>query len=274
MPVRVLHLSETGRGGVGGYLDLIAESCGEGLAHLAVLPETEAISVRHMEAAPFPDRGRGWRRLMALRRAAGRALADWSPDVVFLHSTFALALLPWLRLRRPGLPVIYSAHGWARARYGGGVAQRFVGAFEGGLPGLAQAVVCVSEAERALAAAHGYRGRMVVIENAAPDRPAHPEGPFAEDSLNLLFVGRVARQKGLDILLPAFAEARAKNPALRLVIAGGSASEIGSGHAGVEALGWVPSEWMPGLLAGADAVVLPSRWEGLPMVVPDRKSVV
>lgn len=166
----------------------------------------------------------------------------------------------------------------------------------------AAAVVFTADDERARAL---YRPRQVewVIPNGldmsayqrlpAPGtfRSAFPglTGPF------LLFLGRLSRQKGLDLLLPAFQRLLGTHPDLRLVIAG-------PGHEGYEEqvralareLGVADKVLFPGLITSdlklaafvdADLFVLPSYAEnfggviiealacGLPVVISDQVNI-
>ena len=166
----------------------------------------------------------------------------------------------------------------------------------------AAAVVFTAEEERALAT-YGPRRPEWVIPNGldvqAYERLPRPgtfrsafpglEGPF------LLFLGRISRQKGLDLLLPAFARLVRSRPALRLVLAGPD-------HEGYQAevrdlaqrLGIADRVLFPGLISGdlklgafvdADLFVLPSYAEnfggviveslacGLPVVISDQVNI-
>jgi glycosyltransferase involved in cell wall biosynthesis len=95
--------------------------------------------------------------------------------------------------------------------------------------------------------------------------PARPEGDYA------LYFGRLSREKGVDVLLEALALAQRG----RLKIAGDGpqraelerrAAELGLG--GVEFLGYRSGDELKEILAGAQFVVLPSRWyENLPFSI-------
>lgn len=92
------------------------------------------------------------------------------------------------------------------------------------------------------------------------------------------FFGRLVRQKGVDILLRAFARVRRLFPAARLVIVGD-----GEERPGLEALardlglasvasfaGWI--EDAPRLMAACDLIAMPSRWEGFGLVALEAMS--
>ena len=50
-------------------------------------------------------------------------------------------------------------------------------------------------------------------------------GLLPEGAINVLYSGRVEREKGIELLAEAFLAARAQEPALQLVVAGGGAGE-------------------------------------------------
>lgn len=89
---------------------------------------------------------------------------------------------------------------------------------------------------------------------------------------NILYVGRLDLRKGIDILLRAFKQASEKVKA-RLIIAGSGREEpklkrlAQSLTIPVDFLGRVPYENLPHLYNKADLCVLPSLYEGFPLVV-------
>lgn len=93
-----------------------------------------------------------------------------------------------------------------------------------------------------------------------------------DGTIRVLFLGIVGHRKGVYDLLPAFAEALAPRPGMKLLIGGNGeveqarmrAAELGLGDS-VEFLGWVGGERKNELLAAADVFVLPSYNEGLPI---------
>lgn len=96
-----------------------------------------------------------------------------------------------------------------------------------------------------------------------------PSGPR---DIDILFLGRLDRQKGLDRLLPALALAQKAGP-LKVVIAGTGPEEtslksLALAH-GVEArwLGFVEDAAF--LLAQTKVVAVPSRWEGFGLVAAE-----
>jgi len=104
--------------------------------------------------------------------------------------------------------------------------------------------------------------RYLVIERGARDRP-----------FTFLFSGQLVARKGVDVLLAAFARAAERDPGVRLLVAGDGPDRgrlQAQAHAlrgGVEFLGFVGWDDLPGVYARADALVIPSRHDGWALVV-------
>ncbi len=276
--MKVIHIAETIKGGVGTCLNVFDSAFdGEDVQALYVVPQQH---VDHLavsgQVITFDRAGRGMSAIRNLIAVARQVVREEKPDVIFFQSTYSLLVMAAFRAMRVPGKYVYNPHGWARLRYDHNPRlQSVVGLIEGRLSRLADRVTNVSENDRKLAKASGYGGRHVVIENAMPDvaPPAPlPEGIFPRDKVNLLFVGRFDRQKGLDVLLDAYERASTKRPDLYLHIIGG-AVEDGS-EIDPRALpdsitfhGWVTPTEIPSYYAAADLVLMPSRWESLPMVI-------
>lgn len=269
-PLKILHICETARGGVGTYINLLAQGAG---GHRVLLPAEDQSM---LAAAVARDTFRRPRRSVAgLLRFGFHALRcglRQRPDIVFCHSSFSLLALLLLRPLLPRSRFLYCAHGWGGARESRHAS--LLRRIEGRLCALAHRVVNVSPGEQAFARQHGYRGRHLVIENAVrpalPIPPAPLPGPA--DAVHLLFVGRLDPQKGFDLLLPAFVAARQQNPALHLHVIGEAVVQANPGAPdtlpeGVTRLGWIGADRIDSFYRAADLVLLPSRWEGMPLVL-------
>lgn len=115
-----------------------------------------------------------------------------------------------------------------------------------------------------------------VITNGVDLSVFHPsEDVQRSPLLRFLFVGRLVKQKGLDILLHALAEAGDRIPGWELTVVGDGplreeytalAEQLGIADP-VTWRGWVDFSELPGLYRSHDIFVLPSRYEGMPSVV-------
>jgi glycosyltransferase involved in cell wall biosynthesis len=118
--------------------------------------------------------------------------------------------------------------------------------------------------------------RVGVIPNVTGGLPVEPAaGPVDEAPGYLLFVGRLRIRKGVEVLLEALRGLLAAQPGARLLVAGDGehraalerrAAELDLGSA-VRFLGRCDAGRVRGLLRGARALVVPSIYEGMPLVV-------
>lgn len=275
--MRVLSVCETAMGGVGIYQNYLGQLADRGVELKVLAPEQHRrLLDAGLPVTTFTRKRRGFAALRSMLREFKQLRKSMKPDIYFFHSSFALAALAVLRMGGDKTPAIYCSHGWAaKTLPAKGWKSGLVRLIEGRLSGLADCVVNVSYDERDLAESLAYRGQMVVIENAVPDVASGQEDDAAlpeQDVINLLFIGRFDRQKGLDLLLSAFEKACQQRPDLRLTVIGGAVrGDIAPPVVGenVTLAGWVKPEEIDRWLAAADAVIVPSRWEGLPLVIPE-----
>ena len=258
--------------------------------------------------APAPTSGlralRDRVRNPAVRAHVAERIAAFRPDVVHVHNFMRrLSPEPFVQAWRAGVATLLTVHdfqlfcprSWA-LRHDGSPCSRpslplcMFGNCRGGLDGVAGRAIYALNTLRVRRAAAIVRQRATLI--AAPSRSladrltatlrrdvVHLPHPFPAPALlepprsrDLLFLGRVAREKGLDRLLRALAAV----PDLRLTVAGnGPELETCRQLAGtlqlggrVRFLGWVAESGLPELLSRHGALVLPSLWmENSPLAV-------
>ncbi|MGW5686438.1 glycosyltransferase [Nonomuraea sp. NPDC003754] len=276
---RVLHVTQPVDGGVGAYVAAAAaDQVRRGWQVAVACPGTGPLRGRLAElGVPWLDwpagRDPGPRDLAAIRRL--RRLVDaFAPDAVHLHSSKAgLAGRAAIRGR---IPTLFQPHGWSWLA-GRGLVARAALAWERRAARWTGLTVCVGEGEAALARRHGVGGDQVVVRNGVDLRRFRPAGKeeraTARERHGILWsaplavcVGRITRQKGQDLLLSAWERVVEECPQARLVLVGD-----GDLHDELRALD-VPGVCFVGDVAdvrpwyvAADVVVLPSRWEGLPL---------
>jgi glycosyltransferase involved in cell wall biosynthesis len=136
----------------------------------------------------------------------------------------------------------------------------------------AAAVICVSRfsAEEAVELL-GIRDPHVV-HNGVDERffDASPLEAEVRRSLDLpetfvLHAGGASRRKNLEALAEAWPRVRRERPGLDLVLAGPPhprRTELFAGMPGARLVGMLPDEYMPGVVASAAVVVVPSLYEG------------
>jgi glycosyltransferase involved in cell wall biosynthesis len=137
-------------------------------------------------------------------------------------------------------------------------------------------VVCISHFARAQAMhfsdpAHWPKLRIVHC-GVVPDLYDRPV-PAPHAGIRLIFVGRLAAVKGLRLLIEAFAQARQTRPDLHLTLVGDGADRAmlerlaAPLRDAVHFAGYLSQDAVAGALSEADAFVLPSFAEGLPVVL-------
>ena len=281
-PLKILHVAETAQGGVGSYIEELAPLHARRYGAQAVrivLPREHAVHFKALPAAlldTFDIAGAG--RIRCMLRMARRTwtlVREWQPDVVHMHSTYAgFVLRPLLALalgsRRPR--IVYCAHGWAFDRSGPAWLNRTLAAIERVWARWSDAVICISRHDLVSAQRAGIDpGRLLVVLNGIGDVPAAaPKASALErwptDALRILFVGRLDRQKGVDILYEALRQLGDRAAAVIVGAAVVADERSASPPPNVHITGWLTRDRIVELYQAAQVLVLPSRWEGFGLV--------
>ncbi|MBN4046592.1 glycosyltransferase [bacterium AH-315-P15] len=108
-------------------------------------------------------------------------------------------------------------------------------------------------------------GKLVVKPNFVID-PGAPELPPAQSREEFVFLGRLSEEKGLHTLLRAW---RGSDQTLRIIGDGPERAALEAiAPRNVTFTGTLPADTVRAALAGARALLVPSRWyEGFPMVI-------
>jgi glycosyltransferase involved in cell wall biosynthesis len=280
--MRVLHFSQSLPGGPASYVEEIAsrqiEAFGEGNV-LFVLPQrdrNQVPSVPDVCFRGFDNTARTAGGLFALGRFIHRAIRDFCPDIVHLHSSFAggLGRLPLLIRARPSYGVVYCPHGWAFAGRSRGVKAQMFSLIERLLACVTDRIVTVSEFEHRIAIINGLPAdKLALVRNGVgrntPVVEAHAN-LMDRSKINLLFVGRHDPQKGLDIALDAMRAINRRDIHLHVLGAAVvSKPSLRQDTANVSFHGWASRERVFAFMAAADAIIMPSRWEAFGFVAAE-----
>ena len=212
------------------------------------------------------------------------------PDLVHIHHLLPLLAFYRNPLARYDVPVIYTAHGLHIHKYEflHGVLDRLKYqlrfALEKHLFARVDQVIAVSRADRDFIAA-SYRSNHVLcipngidpagMEKAAPEKEFAAGQRLPGRGFLFITVARFNFQKGYDVLLRAIALARGileeKNARFLLVGDGETLAAMKKMAERLQINGLVSFPGtrtdVYGLMKSADALVLPSRWEGLPIAL-------
>ncbi|WP_338424231.1 glycosyltransferase [Sphingopyxis kveilinensis] len=276
--MKVLHVAETTIGGIASHLaeilPLQIEALGKGNVAL-LMPENEREHIAPFDGLAleyFRSDARRLRSAWTLSREMVRFGDTYRPDVVHAHSSFG-GLAARLFGGAKGTPTIYCPHGWSFTQDISEWKKHIYGLVERAQLYQTSFVVNVSHYERKVALDYGLPDtlKLAVIENgiaASPPVSEQAQIVIDPDRINLAFIGRSGRPKGLDILLDAARQLEDEPIAFHLV--GPSlehdAPVLGDLPKNVIVYGWQPREFALAMLEKVDALVMPSRWEGLPMV--------
>lgn len=209
---------------------------------------------------------------------------EYGDVVLNAHSAQVYELLPRLKSQRPSIPVVSYLHvidqtpAGVPAGYPPMVTRRY--------ETLIDHFLVVSEHLRRYCLAMGVPGeRVTVLPNAPAVRPASPAaaaqrrnntGGFERESgpLRMLFVGRFDRQKGVDRLAALALELQRHDLDWNLTVVGKAVMD--GAEAAVDTLRSMPQVTLcaaaaePSELAdyyeNTDVLLMPSRWEGMPLV--------
>ncbi|MBL7965278.1 MAG: glycosyltransferase family 4 protein [Flavobacteriales bacterium] len=233
-----------------------------------------SLGIREVPVPPIDEQRIYYRELKAYSARVGAKLAELKPDAILTQG-----LSVWHGVERFSDRLVVHPHGlemfqapglkerlltWPFRRAMRHVVRhsRFAISLGGRLTPMLQRI------------AAGSSCQVVVIPNAV-ELPANLQPPtsYQPSTINLLFVGRFAFNKGLDVLLEVtrrlVREGREKDISFQLAGDGPLMAVMRDEGmpANVELLGRVDDAGLAGLYAKCDALVLPTRFEGMPTVV-------
>lgn len=206
---------------------------------------------------------------------ARRIIAEHRLDKLNIHTGPGGVLLT----RKLPVPVVVTCHHTYRQQYRHLKAQfwkRIFFPFEKRTYQLADRIIAVSEATRqALVADYGIpAGKIVKICNAVDAGDFHPT-PLPKAPRTLVYVGRIAKRKGIDFLIKSMPLVKERIPEVLLLVAGKGSylDEVKALAArlqlqeNVRFLGFVPEEELNALYNLGECVVVPSVFEGFGITI-------
>jgi glycosyltransferase involved in cell wall biosynthesis/predicted metal-dependent phosphoesterase TrpH len=205
------------------------------------------------------------------------ALTERRYDLIHVCAPGPAGIMATIIAKVMGLPLLGSYHtelqAYARARSGDPRIEGLVAAAVKAFYGQCDVVLSPSESAdtslRSIGIANiGRWDRGVDLERFNPARYA-PEA-LPDTGFNVLYVGRLSKEKGVELLAESFLIAHDRDPRLHLVLAGRGPEEqalkkrLGSA---ATFLGWVEGDELARVYASADLFVFPSSTDTFGQVV-------
>lgn len=281
--LRILHVSEVRWGGVVTLLRHFADEqrrTGHDVRLLAPPGHPDLDGVPSVQWSL--DRAKPFTFLPAVHQMR-QVVRQLRPDVVHLHSFFAGALgrAPMGLSGLDGVPVVYQPHAWATDLYDSALAAKAVALIERRASRRTQVLVtnCQDEIDKGRSFGvdlpSAELGVAVDLTKFRPPDPSARQRARAELDVDeravLLVLGRLARQKGQDLLVRQW-EATPIPGAQLFLVGPGDASELArvapnEWGRSIHAVGEPPDveKW----LQAADLLLLPSRYETVGLVVAE-----
>jgi glycosyltransferase involved in cell wall biosynthesis len=281
--LRILHVSETYGGGVETLVrQFAAAQVSRGHAVGLLVPPGMA-GVQGVERNTWEPRRRRPTSAGPAVVALRRAVREHRPDVVHLHSFGAgvLGRLPGCALTGMDVPVVYQPHSWSFDVFGHRSAAAAMRAWERRAARRTDVLVvnCWDEVREGRRAGVATSARVLGVPvDLDGFRPATEDRRLqARRDLGLpgrhvvLCVGRLARQKGQDLLVEAWEHRRLADTVLVLLGPGDPAPlrAVAPGQWGRSILAVGGQDDVRPWLQAADLAVQPSRYEGFSVVVAE-----
>jgi glycosyltransferase involved in cell wall biosynthesis len=266
--LRVLHVTECIHGGVETYLKSVIPAQQKKYATVKLITNAMVHWLDQDNQRIFGDGRRSIKNLWQLISALNQELSSNDYDIVHLHSSFAGIVGRLVLLFRSKLKVIYCSHGWAydipTSRF-----KSLYRGIESVLSELSHGVVCISQHEYNIAV--GSKDKRYLVPNGIVDN--FEQLTPLPTVKNLLFVGRLDEQKGVDLLLRAYQN----HPfSFDLTIVGnavhGNTDYADVQHPSIHFKGWLSGDDLINEYRRASAVIVPSRWEGFGLVAVESMS--
>ncbi|HDE1462971.1 MULTISPECIES: glycosyltransferase [Klebsiella pneumoniae complex] len=272
--MKILHVAEVVKGGVASVMNQLIAGQENGNDLKIIIPRNQLSEIQinnKNNIIPFNSIKRSIYSHFNLLKTFIISVIKFKPDVIHIHSTFAgvICRLSLFILPSRNIKIVYCPHAFSFMMDNHKYKKNIYILIERFLSLVTQKIICVSDHEYNEAVTHGFKkDKLVTIYNGVPDfgEPARKKW-LLNDKLNILFVGRFERQKGYDLLLEVIKHfSNREDIYFHLVgdfVDNKDKTYINTNN--TVTYGWMPHEKVLDLYQNADLLIMPSRWEGLPM---------
>lgn len=276
--MKILHVAEYADGGVATYLKEVLKY----QKSSSFIEEVNLLTSDYKsdEFKEFPDvvkRYKYKRDILGILQAAyiiNKKIKEFSPDIIHVHSTFAgliVRSLYLLKLNR-NYKIIYCSHGWSFLMEVSNWKKKVYLCVEKCLSLVTDKIINISKFEHNVTQDLNFSSNKIELINNGISN--NQKKIYLEDKnivmnkskINILFVGRYDRQKGIDILVDFFSNYHNENIQLYTIGRTVLGDQKISFPDSVTDLGWINNDAINYYYKKADIVIIPSRWEGFGLV--------
>lgn len=273
--MRILHIGEYAKGGVATYLEEVInfqqDKFGKDNVYLAVSDyNSESFNFMPNKNIKRYSYKRSLTDLLFLPKKLKIIVESINPDIVHLHSTFAGGAFRLFKKSKKW-KVIYTPHGWAFNQETSNWKKNIYALAEKALASRTDIITDISKFEMQTAIERKIdKNKITLIYNGISEKKkkyANPNFVVNKHKINLLFIGRFDKQKGLDILINFFSNYRTDQIDLHVIGESVISKETEfSCPNNVHFIGKVDNSLIDGYIQKVDALIIPSRWEGFGLV--------
>jgi glycosyltransferase involved in cell wall biosynthesis len=272
--VKILHVGEYVNGGVATYLRTLLNGLQKYSNIESYLLISEYKSQKNWENITkkvfYYKYKRSISNIFSAIKQIHEVIEKVNPDIIHVHSTWAglFVRLSYL-FRKRKAKIIYQSHGWAFLMDTSKYKKNIYALVERILSIPTDKIINISNYEQNQAIKYGFnKNKMIMIYNGVEDKvnKSNLKLNWDRNKINLLFVGRLDRQKGLDLFLDVYNKMELDNVHLYVIGTSVLDNSLPKNTETVTYLGWVDNKDIDAYYQACDAVIMPSRWEGFGLV--------
>lgn len=271
--MKILHVAETIKGGVASVInELLLDQSLRGCDLRVLVPENQAEYINSLGNIVFYKKtGRNIFSFILLAFFFLKNIFIFKPDIVHIHSSFAgficrffLFFIPFKKMK-----VIYCPHSFSFMMKTSFFKKKIYSLIEIMMLPVTDKVICVGVEEYNSAIKFGLSPhKLIIINNGVRILEYFDKKEFLKDNIvNFIFVGRFDFQKGYDLLIEAIKNTNKLNA--KFTIVGDFVHDESYENLELDNVfftGWIGRDELLSYYYDSDFLLMPSRWEGLPMV--------
>lgn len=280
--MKVLHIAETAKGGVGTIINSLLKI--DDIDGYVIIPDLQKEMILSGRQFLFKRKSRDFFSFIRLAKTSYKVIKEIEPDIIHLHSTFAGAIVRVMYLlkllRKRNSAIIYTPHAFSFLMDVSSFRKKIYVLIELLFSKVTDYIVCTSHYEMESAKENNLNAKkLLVIYNGVTPPLTELKDNRCKDSrrgqaekVNILFLGRFDYQKGYDVLLSIIERLDSEEFHFDII---GDAVKDGADKitsCNVKYHGWLPQESLGSFFSGADFLIMPSRWESFGLVAVEAQS--